>query len=225
MDSAFCSSATACLEQLSVLNGKTVFTAEFPTLLIGRNGWHSNKCKLEWRLRFTPSGRFYVQLYVPPTRTQTVGSGLLPTPKAGEGSGRRLTVKDGQVMNLSLKGVKYGVTITQLAEQGFLPTPIASDSSVGAVIGKNDVFRITKGLPRKFNRNGKDGGVGLARLVSLLPLPPDDLNSTSGTANEAGGKKVGKLNPAFVLEMMGFPVNWTLLPFLPEGGMGEINTH
>jgi len=50
-------------------------------------------------------------------------------------------------------------------------TPIVSDATVGAIIGKNDRFKPTKGLPRKINQNGKSGSVGLARLMQLLPTP------------------------------------------------------
>ncbi len=60
-----------------------------------------------------------------------------------------------------------------------LPTPLASDATVGAVMGKEDRFRVTAtGMPRKINRNGTSGSVGLARLMTLMipgstgPLSP-----------------------------------------------------
>jgi len=53
-----------------------------------------------------------------------------------------------------------------------LPTPVASDATSGAVIGKNDMFYTTStGMPRKINQNGKDGSVGLGRLVQMWPTP------------------------------------------------------
>lgn len=53
-----------------------------------------------------------------------------------------------------------------------LPTPVASDGSSGAVIGSQDLFYTTAtGMPRKINRNGVDGSVGLARLVHMWPTP------------------------------------------------------
>ena len=53
-----------------------------------------------------------------------------------------------------------------------VPTPVSSDATSGAVIGKNDTFYTTStGLPRKINQNGKDGSVGLARLVQMWPTP------------------------------------------------------
>ena len=53
-----------------------------------------------------------------------------------------------------------------------VPTPVASDGTTGSVIGKNDSFYETKnGMPRKVNQNGKDGSVGLGRLVQMWPTP------------------------------------------------------
>jgi hypothetical protein len=64
------------------------------------------------------------------------------------------------------------VQTTGGTESGLLPTPVASDGTTGAVIGKNDTFYTTStGMPRKVNQNGIDGSVGLARLVKLLPTP------------------------------------------------------
>jgi len=56
-------------------------------------------------------------------------------------------------------------------EFGLLPTPVSSDAGAGAIIGKNDIYKETSGLPRKINQNGTDGSVGLGRLVQLLPTP------------------------------------------------------
>jgi hypothetical protein len=54
---------------------------------------------------------------------------------------------------------------------GLLPTLVASDSTSGEVLGEADQFYITQtGMPRKINRNGKDGSVGLGRLIRLLPI-------------------------------------------------------
>jgi hypothetical protein len=160
------------------------------------------------------------------------------------------------------------MSIRQLAEQGFIPTPMASDATTGAIIGKNDIFVETKGLPRKINQNGTDGSVGLARLVQMLPTPnaydwntprkPETFQKAkekhaqkgvnlqnplkqmasmnmlpTPMASDCGEKVTGletqdsltkrarqitgqtsQLSPQFVMEMMGFPTDWTLLPFL-----------
>ena len=61
------------------------------------------------------------------------------------------------------KGSVYGFMV---------PTPVASDGTTGSLIGKNDSFYETKtGMPRKVNQNGKDGSVGLGRLVQMWPTP------------------------------------------------------
>jgi hypothetical protein len=53
-----------------------------------------------------------------------------------------------------------------------LPTPVASDATSGAVIGKNDTYYTTSmGLPRKVNQKGTDGSAGLGRLVRMWPTP------------------------------------------------------
>lgn len=150
---------------------------------------------------------------------------------------------------------------------GLLPTPMASDATTGAIIGKNDQFATTRnGTPRKINQNGQNGSVGLARMVRLLPTPnareadkyskkynPNSQMGTALTAMAVNGmlptptascyntgtpadRKDGKarksqlnhliarktghasqLNPLFVAEMMGFPPDWTVLPFQSGG--------
>lgn len=110
-------------------------------------------------------------------------------------------------------------------------------------------------MPRKINKQGTDGSVGLARLgkLGMLPTPRETasrgnclVNRKKGNLEDAiasiflptpqaseGTKITGKenqdsitkrvrqqtgktsqLNPQFVMEMMGFPSNWTVLPFL-----------
>lgn len=102
---------------------------------------------------------------------------------------------------------------------GLLPTPTASDGTSGSVIGKNDKFYMTKGLPRKINQNGKDGSVGLGRLVKLLPtitaqdaensfLPKSQINRDSIPGILLLNGITGRLNHRFVLEMMGYPPDW-----------------
>ena len=157
------------------------------------------------------------------------------------------------------------------------PTPMASDATTGAIIGKNDQFVTTRnGTPRRINQNGQNGSVGLARMVRLLPTPNAreadkyskkyNPNSQMGTALTAmavngmlptpaardyqpsvspqalkrkngkmrtdalcnlpvmlgehhsqNGGKTSQLNPLFVAEMMGFPPDWTVLPFQSGG--------
>ena len=66
------------------------------------------------------------------------------------------------------------------------PTAVASDGAQGAVIGKDDTFYTTStGMPRKVNRNGTDGSVGLGRLVQMWPTPR--ANKVSGPSGKGFG--------------------------------------
>lgn len=199
--------------------------------------------------------------------------GLLPTPRAVEvvehpmKAAARTKDRTGTKLNNLSSGAAFGL----------LPTPMASDATTGAIIGKNDQFVTTRnGTPRRINQNGQNGCVGLARMVRLLPTPNAreadkyskkyNPNSQMGTALTAmavngmlptpaardyqpsvspqalkrkngkmrtdalcnlpvmlgehhsqNGGKTSQLNPLFVAEMMGFPPDWTVLPFQSGG--------
>jgi hypothetical protein len=186
------------------------------------------RCKLSWKLKATKSHRFYFQLVPSTLPTEGIEFGLLLTPTTRE------EVQDLEKFKKRMEKYPNGTTMPNLATQimGMLPTPMASDATTGAIIGKNDIFVETKGLPRKINQNGTDGSVGLARLVTMLNTPtasdknggvtrPTEklqygtslVNQIHGLTNATAGK-TSQLNPQFVMEMMGFPTDWTLLPFL-----------
>ena len=76
-----------------------------------------------------------------------------------------------------------------------LPTPVASDGTSGAVIGKNDLFYTTStGMPRKVNQNGKDGSVGLGRLVQMWPTPRSCSAMAATITQESAWNKKRKAN-------------------------------
>ena len=136
------------------------------------------------------------------------------------------------------KGYKNGTTynslLSQLVYGGLLPTPQAADSSIGAVIGQNDRFIITKnGMFRKVNQNGSNGSVGLGRIFHLMSTPTaSDWKGGSTRKIPLSRERVcvgkymritvlGRLpnsTPLFVEEMMGFPTYWILMPFLKAPG-------
>lgn len=165
--------------------------------------------------------------------------GLLPTPRAVEvvehpmKAAARTKDRTGTKLNNLSSGAAFGL----------LPTPMASDATTGAIIGKNDQFVTTRnGTPRRINQNGQNGCVGLARMVRLLPTPaardyqpsvsPQALKRKNGKMrtdalcnlpvmlgehHSQNGGKTSQLNPLFVAEMMGFPPDWTVLPFQSGG--------
>ena len=227
-------SGLRCLEQFERFSRAGSWAKTFAGLLIGMEGWYSTKCRLNWKLKATKSHRFYFQL-VPsthPIEETEFGSSLtmLPTPTCFDSTNASNTMKSTQVK----EGSMHSVTLTRAMSMGMLPTPMASDATTGAIIGKNDIFVETKGLPRKINQNGTDGSVGLGRLVQMLPTPnqrdykgctkPGERTSITGKTQKYGEtlpdtiKKISgqtsQLSPQFVMEMMGFPTDWTLLPFL-----------
>ena len=225
---------------------------------IGRN-MSSKQCVTTLNVKDIPSNRLLFRLVPSERRTEETASSLLPT----------VQTQGLKVCNENGKTTFYPV--------GLLPTPMASDATTGAIIGKNDQFVTTRnGTPRKINQNGQNGSVGLARMVRLLPTPNAreadkytkkyNPNSQMGTALTAmaingmlptpaardyqpsvspqalkrkngkmrtdalcnlpvmlgehhsqNGGKTSQLNPLFVAEMMGFPPDWTVLPFQSGG--------
>ena len=158
-----------------------------------------------WKGKDMKSNRFLFQLQASTLRTKEKEFGLLPTPTTQEpmsqcqldGNGRRLT-KD--------KTDSHSLNLGRMAAMNFLPTPMAQD-------GKNSTLP-----PSQTNRTS---------LVGMLCTPT--AQASRGNTSDKRGKgnltdqiaemnlttsKTSQLNPQFVLEMMGFPTDWTLLPFL-----------
>jgi hypothetical protein len=176
-------------------------------------------------MKATKSHRFYFLLEVLTPRTEGTefGSLLLKTPTKMDGevtSGKKNPISGNSGTLAQEIMSEYKPTMIKL---GMWPTPVSSDATTGAIIGKNDTFKMTSGLPRKINQNGTDGSVGLARLVQFLPTPTADDNPAKNTGKRNQDSlqkrafqdtgKTSQLNPLFVMEMMGFPPNWTVLPF------------
>jgi len=242
-------SGQKCLEQFEKFDHVGLWAKTFSALLIGQADWFSRRCKLTWNLRGTKSRRMYFQLVPSTLRTEGTEFGLLPT----------LTAQDFKRRGPNSK--QQGLSNTE-NWVNLLPTPTASDGTMGSIIGENDSFITTKnGTPRKVNQNGQNGSIGLGRfaamgmlptvqsrdwkgtsgghqkdrnlpgvLTALLPTPAtrDYKGARTTEALEASGRtetnslpdafhqsgKTSQLNPQFVLEMMGFPIDWTELPFL-----------
>jgi len=251
-------SGQKCLEQFEKFDHVGLWAKTFSALLIGQADWFSRRCKLTWKLRGTKSRRMYFQLVPSTLRTEGTEFGLLlktPTKMDGEvtsGKANPVSGNSGTLAQEIMSG--YKPTMEKLS---LLPTPTASDGTMGSIIGENDSFITTKnGTPRKVNQNGQNGSIGLGRYAAMgmLPtptaqdgknstLPSSQLNRSSivgmlctptaqssrGNTSDKRGKgnltdqiaemdlttsKTSQLNPQFVLEMMGFPSDWTELPFL-----------
>jgi hypothetical protein len=118
--------------------------------------------------------------------------GMLPTPTAMDSTNATANMKSSQVK----EGSMHSVTLSRAMSMGMLPTPTTRDYKAGAS---------ETGLIRK---NGK------IRTDQLSNLPV-----MTGKHTKQTGEISQQLNPQFVCEMMGFPTDWTVLPFLN----GEMN--
>ena len=180
----------------------------FTALLIGRTDWYSTLCALTWRRQDTKSGRTLYRLAVSALPTGGIESGLLPTvqtqgPKINvAGQSRPLpigmlpkpTAIDGGSgrINRSLSpNAKERPSLALAARRGLLLTPIASD-----------------GLRAQFT---------MAALKRHDKPRAEQSNMAEQIAHITGGGD-SRLNPRFVAEMMGFPSDWTELPFRRGAG-------
>ena len=204
-----------CLEQFARFPRATSWAKTFAGLLIGTTAWYSTKCKLTWKLKGTKSNRFYFQLQVSTPPTEETASGLLPTVKAMEAPSSTHPRKPESKY-------KPGDTLTDKMIKGMLPTPKLLKTPAAA-----DAH--TERMSKKEFRFGNSGTLaqevvsGFVYQRGLLPTPnaSDHPGKNTGKRNqdsipkrirEAGGQ-TSQLNPRFVAEMMGFPPNWTELPF------------
>jgi hypothetical protein len=102
---------------------------------------------------------------------------------------------------------------------GLLPTPKTMDAT-------NEGRRLTNGKSISF-KTGKRYGISLPQMArnQLLPIPTamDSTNAENWKGDDLGSQinellgTRSHLNPLFVEEMMGFPQNWTALPFQNGG--------
>jgi hypothetical protein len=83
-------------------------------------------------------------------------------------------------------------------QRGLLPTPSVSDTE-GAPKRRD---QISQGANGNWRRTSDNTGIRFgAKLNDIAPILAESTGKTS------------QLNPRFVAEMMGYPVNWTELPF------------
>ncbi len=199
----------------------------FAASLIGMEGWYSMRCRLIWKLKATKCSRFYFQLVPSTHHTDETEFGLLlktPTKMDGEVSSGKKNPVSGNSGTLAQEIMSgYKPTMTKL---GMLPTPQAMDMMT------NPRREITNS-GRIVSNQGHNGSAPLKDLAmnGMLPTPTAQIvkhgHSEKYWDNRIGKRqmdiamwnaetngKTSQLSPQFVLEMMGFPTDWTLLPFL-----------
>lgn len=176
----------------------------FTALLIGRKGWFSTRCVLTWRRQDTRCSRTLFRLAVSALPTVGTDVGLLPT-----------------VQTQGLKRCVNGKMV--FMPLSLLPTPTAIDAGSG---------RMNKSLSPNASERPT---LAMASKMGLLPTPTANdaknvtlpasqgiRNGLPKTAMQSDEYRTGtgsRLNPLYVAEMMGFPGNWLVSPFL--GGAGK----
>jgi hypothetical protein len=178
-----------CLEQFEKFNHVGSWAKTFSALLIGMGGWYSKRCKLTWKLKGTKSNRLYFQLQASTLPTEEIECGLLLTPTSVMTDEPPEKMRERAERNGYKNGTQYGSLLSQVKYSGMLPTPTCSDSN-----GSGSAEALKK------RGRGERNDLG-----SWATLNTDGKNS--------------QLNPQFVAEMMGFPTDWTISPFLS----GETN--
>lgn len=167
-----------------------------------------------------PSSRCLFRLVPSVPRTGGTAYGLLPTPMARDYSPRG--------PNCLQKG------LPEIIREMLLPTPTATEIHHRQWVER---WKRQGRVSMHETENGEKNPNGLTDFLDfhgLLPTPT--ARDWKGAPTLENFKRKGKnphqgslpdffaragrsfqLNPLFVAEMMGFPVNWTVLPFLPGG--------
>ena len=190
------SSGRKCFEQYKRFNPRGSSLKTFTDLLLRNEVWYSSACALTWKMRGTKFNRLLFQLVPSAHRTAGIEFGLLPTAQT---QGLKVCSAAGK---------------TQFVNLEFLPTPNATDGKRGGqlVTSKN----ITRASGQTFSATLND----LAKS-ELLPTPiASEAKKASINAKQSNLHKTfqvsetSQLNPLYVAEMMGFPTDYTVLPFL-----------
>ncbi len=216
-------SGRRCLERFEKFGRVGSWAKTFSALLIGQEGWYSTRCRLTWKLRGTKYNRMYFQLVPSTHRTEETEFGLLPTPTAiqREHPDRVQALQETGATSMFSRAngeARPNSILDHLQFHGMLPTPTAMDSTNATATMKSSQV--------------KEGSMHSVTLTRLLCTPT--AQASRGNTSDKRGKgnltdqiaemdlttsKTSQLNPQFVLEMMGFPTDWTELPFLS----GETN--
>ena len=208
------SSFNQCLWQLKKNNG---IMGKFTEILTNSDGWKSSRCTLEWKAEYIKKNRYIFFLQVNqseliPTPTMEdrripnkekerdkklisnmnvyAYVSLLPTPESFDwNSARHPDLWENDKKKYAERGINLHCNLRQQARLGMLPTPTLQDSR----IGMNNIG----GSEHRRQR----GSIALADIALGLNKPQTKTSS------------IMQLNPQFVLEMMGFPINFTEKPF------------
>ena len=194
-------SGRICSESFQKLSQPTLWAKTFADLLIGQEGWSSKKCALTWKVKGTKYNRYYCQLVPSVRHTEGIEFGLLlKTPCAADAYTENLSKKETKFGNSGTLAQEIASGFVENRMKGLLPTPSVADT-FGTPKRPDQISQTETGWIRKSDNTGTTFG---AKLNDVAPI-------IAGAEYKRG--QPSQLNPRFVAEMMGFPPNWTELPF------------
>lgn len=237
-------SGQRCCEQLERFNHVGLWVKTFSALLIGRAEWYSSRCNLIWRMRGTKYNRILFLLVPSMRPIDETECGLLPTvgmlktPSAMDSCESLATAKKNPTSGNSgclaqeiANGyaTKRGLLLPTVVTQGLKYCNKKGQSPFvnPQLLPTSNAAEATH-YTKKWNPASQMGTSLTAMAVNhLLPtcLAQDSRHALHdrgrGNLGEVIAERFGdgtsqnsQLNPLFVAEMMGFPTDWTLLPFL-----------
>jgi hypothetical protein len=231
-----------CCASFAKLPRPTLWAKTFAASLIGTEAWSSKRCALTWKLRGTTYGRAYFLLQVSAHHTDGIEFGLLLTPTAVQTCEHPDEMQARAQAKGYRNGTKYG-SLTSQVTYGMLPTPRVQSANGPGMHGQGGMdlqTTVVMGtLPTPTASDSKNASLppsqahrdsvpGMVVRMLLTPNAMDWNTARSPEALQAAKEQHGsalqdtlrqragqgsQLNPRFVAEMMGFPVNWTELPF------------
>ena len=169
------------------------------------------------RMQDIPSNRLLFRLVPLARHTEETGCGLLqdliPTPIAGDAQGGAVKLTKGTRIR---NGQVFSATLKDLAASKMLPTPQTQGLKVCNKDGKTEFLNLDLLLTPSAS-DGLRSGMSMESLKSHKKKNAEQSNLAEQIAHKVGGG-TSQLNPLFVGEMMGYPLDWLTLPFLSQNG-------
>ena len=160
------------------------------------------------------SNRLLFRLVPSEHPTEETGYGLLqdliPTPITSDAQGGAVKLARGKRLR---NGQVFSATLKDLAASKMLPTPQTQGLKVCNKDGKTEFLNLEL-LPTPKSQEAR-GNCSVNRNKFNLTDKIAELTSPTSDASQ--------LNPLFVTEMMGYPLEWLTLPFLSQSGEVKVS--
>ena len=169
-----------------------------------------------------PSNRLLFRLVPSEHPIEETGYGLLqdliPTPIASDAQGGAVKLTKGTRLR---NGQVFSATLKDLAASKMLPTPQTQGLKVCNKDGKTGFLNLGLLLTPSAS-DGLRAGMSMESLKSHKKKNAEQSNLAEQIAHKVGGG-TSQLNPLFVAEMMGYPLEWLTLPFLSQSGEVKVS--